>query len=646
MKSLWLVLAAVAVCAAQDVPGWAREAAALPVPAYPAKVSAVVLLQEEHVTVEPDGKRVMRERGVVRALQQSRESAAATRAYNGKSGKIREFQGWIIPPKGKAFALPKNAVADRALATSSTYDEHRMKVLDPGTAFTPGSVFAYEVIEEERTIFTQNPYRFQYSEPVLISRLIVTVPQGWEIKGEPINAPELEPSVSGNTYTWEMRNLPWIEPEDYAPGPRVLAPRLGVSFYSPGGMQAGQRPLKDWSSVSAWLSGFVDPPAAVTAAIRSKAAELTASASTKLDKIRAIAAYAQQTNYVSIQMNLTRGGGYTPNPADQVLARNYGDCKDKSTLVRALLAAAGIDSYATVIYWGEREYVRPEWVSPHLFNHMIVTVKAPEDVDLPTAFDHPRLGRLLPFDPTDPYTPLGDLPRDQQGSRALVVAGEKGELLEMPLLPPSAHRVESTTEAEYTVDGSLSAKVVRSYFGQPAARLRRLHRMREPDRFKKGFEAGLTNRLGGLSMSRIEAEDRMEEGRFRVEMDLSVARFGQIQGPLLILSPGLLAPTAEYSFSTRERKTPVELAGGSRKDRVTIHLPAGLKVDELPKAVEIETSFGSYRAEWSYEDGRLTFVQESEVRDALIPAGEYPKVRAFFEAVNGAQGAPAILLTR
>jgi transglutaminase-like putative cysteine protease len=47
-----------------------------------------------------------------------------------------------------------------------------------------------------------------------------------------------------------------------------------------------------------------------------------------------------------------------------VLARNYGDCKDKAALMRALLKAAGIDSYAVIIYSGDRHFVRPEWPGP------------------------------------------------------------------------------------------------------------------------------------------------------------------------------------------------------------------------------------------------------------------------------------------
>jgi len=291
------------------------------------------------------------------------------------------------------------------------------------------------------------------------------VPAGWEVRGTVFNHAPLEPSIAGNTYTWELRDLPWIEHEHYSPDLHAVAPWLGVTF-TPGENKAGLTPLKDWSAVSAWQGGFYDPPAEPSDPIRNKAAELTHGLTGEIDKIRAIAAFAQQVNYVAVMTNVMRGGGYTPHPAADVLARNYGDCKDKATLMRALLKAAGIESYATTIYAGDRTFVRPEWPSPEQFNHAIIAVRVSPETNLPTVIQHPRLGRLLIFDPTDPDTPLGDLPEDEQGSRALVVAGAQGDLVEMPLLPANANRVESTVEAGWTpreswkptLAGSISVK--------------------------------------------------------------------------------------------------------------------------------------------------------------------------------------------
>jgi hypothetical protein len=638
-------LFAVVLFAADDIPQWVRDAAAQTSPTYPAKVSSVVLLQEEHLTVDPDGRRVMRERGVIRILQRSRESISAYRTYNTKSGRIRDFQGWLLPASGKSVNFGKPQVLDVALSRDYTYDEGRAKVLDPGADLQPGSVFAYEVVEEEKSIFTQYQYRFQESLPVLLSRFTLTLPGAWEVKGTIYNHEAVQPAVVGGVYTWELRNLRWIEDEDYRPDIHALAPRLAVSYFPSGDNRAGLAPLKDWQAVSGWLTDFVDPQAELTAALKEKALELTKDAKTELQKIQAIAAFAQQTNYVAVQMNITRGGGYTPHRAGEVLARNYGDCKDKATLMRALLKPLGIDSYMTAIYSGDRQHVRPEWPSPQVFNHAIIAVKVSDATKLETVLHHPRLGSLLIFDPTNPDTPVGDLPEDEQGSNALIIAGASGELAVMPLLPAAASRVESKVEAQLNGDGHLSAHVFRNYFGQDAAQMRGFTRRRSPEELKKSFERGLSRRLGGITLKSIVPVDDIQEGRLSLEMEYDVARFGQLmQQRLFVIEPGSLLSGNDYGFAAKERKSPVRLTANVRKDSVIIQIPAGFKIDEMPDPVALDTPYGIYNATWSSRAGQIVFEQSLEVKDNLVPASSYAAVRDFFEKLSSGQHSAVVLL--
>src|SRR5437868_13692123 len=195
-----LPLAASLLHGAADAPDWVKQLASAPVPGYPAKVNSVVLFQEEAVTVDADGRRVMRERGAIKILQRSEEKIEAYRTYNAKNGRIRDFQGWLIPPSGKAVPYGKNSILDRAISLDDVYNEVRAKVLECGSV-VPDSIFAWEVTEEEKSVFTQVAYGFQERSPVLLSRFALTLPAGWEAKGVLFNSGKQEPSVSGNTYT-------------------------------------------------------------------------------------------------------------------------------------------------------------------------------------------------------------------------------------------------------------------------------------------------------------------------------------------------------------------------------------------------------------------------------------------------------------
>lgn len=641
--ALLAALAAPLLFAADEPPEWIRQAAAATVPNYPAKVNSVVLFQEEAVTVDADGKRIMRERGVVKIIQPGGEKLSAVRFYNGRTGRIRDFQGWLIPPTGKPTSYAKNRILDVAASRDNVYDEYRAKVLECGCT-AAGSVFAWEVTEEEKSIFTQDSYAFQQSEPVVASRYTVTLPASWEAKGIILNREQTEPRVAGTTYTWELNNLPWIEKEEHSPTLAALAPRLVVSYFPPTDNRAGLLGLKDWPAVSAWLARIVDPPAEVTDAIRAKTAQLTAGASSELDKIRAVAEFVQQTNYVEVALNLTRGGGYTPRRAEDTLTRNYGDCKDKATLMRALLKSAGIDSYLVTITSGDRGYVRPEWASPRQFNHAIIAIAASNAIQLPTVLDSP-MGRILIFDPTDYITPLGDLPQSEQGSYALVIAGDRGALLKMPVLAADARRIESSVEGSVDAEGKLSAKIQRKYFGQSSVNLRAIAKMQGNDELKKRFERGLTRSIGGITLNQMATIMHPENNQLSVNLDLSAERFGQsMQGRLFIVRPGMLMSGGDYAFRAQQRSAPILLEADLRREIVKIRLPQGFKPDEIPAPANIAGPYGSLQVTWSVRDGEMVMNQTLAVRETLVPPTEYQQVRDFFARVAGAQGAPVVLV--
>lgn len=640
------LVASVPLFAKDAAPPWVHEAAALsPKTNFSAKVASVVLMHEEHLTVATDGKWSATERGAIKILQSGHHNISAWRAYNTKTGRIRDFHGWLILPSGKEIEYQKNNILDEALSTDYTYDEGRAKRLDCDPDAPVGSVFAYEVTQEEETVFTTYPYSFQDASPVVASRFVLSLPSAWEARASIFNHADLQPKVEGSTYTWELRDLPWIEREEYSPGFESIAPWIGVTYFPSASAGPLLHSLKDWAAVSQWLSGFMDPPAEPTPAVRAKAAELTNGAHTELDKIRAIAAFAQQTNYVEVSMNVTRGGGYTPHAAEQVLTRNYGDCKDKATLMRALLKAAGMDSYTVAIFSGDREYVRPAWPSAMQFNHAIVAVKVAPETTAATVLNHPRLGRLLIFDPTDPVTPVGDLPSDEQASFALVVAGLDGDLVKMPLLSPASARIERTVDAQMDENGHLAAHLVTEYFGQSGSAVRYMTRHGSMDKLKQNLERSYSRRLGGVTLDKISPADHAPDNRMELAVDLGVGQFGQfMQQKMLVVKPGVLAPDTDYVFSNKERKLPVRLESRLRKDSVVIQLPAGFIIDELPDPVAIESPYGAYKASWKTANGSVTFEQSLEIKETLAAPAEYAKVKEFFDQVLGGQSAPVVLL--
>jgi hypothetical protein len=630
---------------AEEAPAWMRQAASKETSAQGKHVPAIVLLDEQTVRVEENGTVVTTERHVVRVLSnEGRSAAVASVLYMTDTGKVRDMRAWLIRPSEEVRKYGKEAVLDVA-DPSDVFNDVRAKVISARDDVEPGAIFGYEWTTEDRSVFTQFDWQFQSNLPALASRFTIMLPAGWRAEGIVFNHPKIEPSVNRSSYTWEMRDLPFIYEEPAGPAVTNIAPRLAVSYFPPPGAKAGPgKAFGSWAEVSRWLWELSDPQTIVSEPIAAKARELTATAKTELDRIRAIGRYVQGVNYVSIQTGIGRGGGYRPHSSVDVFEKSYGDCKDKANLMRAMLKAVGIESHLVSIYSGDPSYVREEWPSPQQFNHCIIAVKVKDETDTPTVVTHPKLGRLLVFDPTDDNTPVGDLPDHEQGSLALIIAATGGSLLRMPVTPPEANRLERNASVILSADGSIVATLKERHAGQSAVSERRRLRGLSRSDYTKMIEGWITRGATGAAISKILPEDNSAEGCFALEVEFTAARYAQtMQGRLLVFKPAIVSRRESLILTEPVRKHPVILEPRAYSETVKVKLPEGFEVDELPDAVKLETQFGTYSTSYEVKEGHLHFTRKYVVRSATVPAGEYERVRGFFEKIREAEQTPVVL---
>ena len=426
----------------KDFPSWVQEVSTRKTPQYSGKVPAAVLLDEQRVTVDASGATSIVTRRAIKILNhEGKREAVASATYYKNGRQIKDLHAWLLAPNGFQKTFEKNSVVDRgAFGDMELYNDIRFRTIEADNPEI-GSVFAYESTVEENALFAQDDYDFQDELPAVESRYVLTLPPGWKADAVVFNHDPIQPIVDGTTYTWELKELPYREHEEHAPGVRGLRPRLAVNFVPPSAATTSSTVFHSWTDVSRWHTSLAAGQDEVTPEIAAKVAELTAGAKNDYEKIRAIGHYVQQLRYVAIEMDLAHGGGYLPHSAETVFKKQYGDCKDKANLMRAMLKGAGVPAYLVAIFSGDRTYVKEAWPSPEQFNHMILAAKVSEGTAGPTVIDTP-VGKVLIFDPTDELTPVGDLPWYEQNSFALLCAGDKGQLLKMPATKPEANTTE------------------------------------------------------------------------------------------------------------------------------------------------------------------------------------------------------------
>jgi hypothetical protein len=630
---------------AQDVPPWVRDAAATTAPAFGPKTTAVVLLDEQKISVESDGRLVTTNHRVVRVLTREGRSRAIARAvYRTDGAKVRTLNAWLLRP---SLPVKKYETAvDIAAVNNDIYNEVRVKIISATDDSDPGSIFAFESVIEERSIFTQFDWQFQDELPALISRAVLSMPSGWNASSLTFNHSAVDPAVTGSTYTWELRNLPPIEAEPSMPALDQIAPRLVVTFAPGTGANAAFGPsFQTWQSVSQWMSPLNETQIAPTPALSAEVQRLTATAKSDLEKIRAIGRYAQSIQYISIQTGLGRGGGYKPHTAGEIFAKSYGDCKDKVTLMRAMLKVAGIASYPVGIYSGDPYYVREAWPSPQQFNHAIIAISASDATMQGVSIQHPSLGRLVFFDPTDPDTVLGDLPEQLQGSFALVVADDKGSLVRIPTMPTEKSMVRRQTEFVLSSDGSIQAKLEENAIGQAAASMRAELREGSPADFVKRIEGWISRTVTGATVKKVDTIHPADQDDVKLVAEFGSSGYAQLMNNrLLVFKPIIVNRSTGPSFSEPSRQHPILIPPRHTTDIVRIQLPDGFKVDDVPDAVKLETSFGSYTATFETVGRQLVVTRSLSMPSAIIPAAKYSEVRSFFQKISAAEQSPVVLM--
>lgn len=645
---LIVVLIAVSQAVADDPPSWLRQAAAVTPPTYAREVAGVVLLDEQNTTVSSDGRLVSTENYAVRLLtREGRNLAIARTFYLVSSGRVREIKAWIVRPDGSFREYEKKHVLDLIADPDDVYNEGRIKVIDASDDVDAGYVFGYTVVSEDTTLFFQDSWMFQERLPTLISRFTLNLPKGWTATGLTFNAPDVRPQVNGSSYTWEMRNLPYIPLEPMGPTVENLSPRIVVNYAPDNQVPGAYRSFANWTDVSRWASSLHDGQVVIDDNVAAKARELTANAATELDKIRAIAAFVQNLQYISIDIGVGHGNGYRPRPSTLVLSRGYGDCKDKANLMRAMLRVLKIEAYPVAIFSGDPHFVREQWPSPRQFNHCIIAVKVSDGTDGPTVIKHARLGRLLMFDATDPYTPVGDLPDQLQDSFGLIAAGDDGGLVRMPVTEPEADLLERQVDVTIDETGRLKGKITERALGQTSAALRREQREMSAADYRKRIEGWLTVGATGATLENLRPTDRFVDGTFGLDIEFSVPRYAQLmRDRLLIFKPVVVGRRDDVSFTDPKRTTPILTSAWAMRETAAFALPAGFVVDEMPDAIDLETAFGKYSTRYEVKGGKLLFTRTLVMKRSTQPADQYEAIRLFYSKIRDAEQAPVVLLRK
>jgi tetratricopeptide (TPR) repeat protein/transglutaminase-like putative cysteine protease len=375
--------------------------------------------------------------------------------------------------------------------------------------------------------------------------------------------------------------------------------------------------FRNWSEVGDWYRSLALKQAEPNDALRARANDLTAKAQTPEDQIRAIYDFvSSRTRYVGIDFGI---GRYQPHAASEVLADQYGDCKDKDTLLEALLRAKGFTTAPALIGAGIAPV--PDVPSPSMFNHVITTVNLP--------------GGRIWLDSTpmvSPYRFLSAVIRDE---KALLVPSDSPATLETtPPDGPYPYSAQLEAIGDLDADGKLTAKITATYRDDDEIIVRALERSfasAEWDKVSQYISAS-TGFGGATSNTDFKNTDDTSQP-ITLTYDYSRHPFGDWDNRRIVP----LFPALEFTALDSETTAPpedIQLGSPRTLKAVThIHLPEGFIV-ELPDPIHVKTEFATFDKTYTFVKGEIIAERDIVILKKTIAKSDWKTYLTFTKDIN------------
>ncbi len=525
--------------------------------------------------------------------------------YSPASEELRILQARVWEPDGKV--APAQELGDREPADSIAplHDDLRARQLR-FPALAKGAVIELEYMITPTA--QTSPYGEYFGELVLFSGqqstalkryvLIARQDRAVYVHAEKIAPASITRSGDARIFLWEAHSVPPAPREPHSPGATEISPYVHVST------------MADWRQLGEWYAALVRPQFALDASLEQEVARLIRGAHTDREKIASIQDFVlRSTRYVALEFGVY---SYKPYPVAQTFARRFGDCKDKASLMIAMLRAAGIDAELALVRTRSLGNVADQPASVAVFDHAVAYVPK---------FD-------LWLDGTAEYG-MRELPPEDQGALALTVnLNGAAQLRRIPVSRAADNYTRRVIHGEITRQGVLHFSGSTLTRGQDAPELR--HEMSVRERQLDLFRSDLAQVFPSVQVESVSvhgAEDL--DGDVSVDFHGALDSFQHKRVALL-----------RSSWMRRAYVVDLALAGARTEDlllpppwiteeEIHIALPAGADVRVLPPDHTITTAFGSLELHYSKSGGEILVRSRVQFEPTRVSARDYPAFRQF-----------------
>jgi len=446
---------------------------------------------------------------------------------------------------------------------------------------------------------------------VLDERLELDVPRGIYLKVK--SAPGVEPDVSDagdrRVYRWKHANFAVLSDEE-------RRRRAVAEAWKPKVHSVQVSTFRSWEDVGRWYGSLARDREAVSPEVRAKAQALVRDRRTRRDTLEALYDFVSKNyRYVSLSFGV---GRYQPHAAAEVLANQYGDCKDKHTLLATLLAAVGLRAYPALVSSGAE--IDIDVPSPLQFDHMITAVPAGDD--------------FIWLDTTPGVSPFGLLLYGLRTKQALVIPPDETARLRMTARePPFPTRMQVDVTGQLTDFGTLKVAVRHIVRGDAEVILRLAFRAAPPAQWKSLATAMATAEGLYGDVSDVQSDDpTATRDPFQFTFQLTKSGYLEWSGKRAHV-PGPL-PTIDVPADTSDADGPhASVSDQEYVARLKLALPPGVTA-RAPVPVELVRPYGRYRSSYAVRGDTITIERKLHMTPTILSRADQRDLAALFRVVR------------
>ncbi|MFO7976036.1 MAG: DUF3857 domain-containing protein [Candidatus Hydrogenedentota bacterium] len=536
--------------------------------------------------------------------------------------RVRVIEARSVAPDGTVYTLPEEALRIGSPSEEMQFFNPSRKVVGgviPGVEI--GSIVEY--IYEYENYNPEDPrlffpgYYFQSTEPVVLSRVTVEVPENLPFNhytrhfpDPALSEPEIENEGGRVRYTWTLEEVPPIVPEPQMPPQADLAPRMEASIF------------ESFEEVFELQRNLQRSRMKLTPEIEAKVREITREAETVDEKLAALYHWVQtNTRYISIKGSL--GSGLSGHTAMETFQNRYGDCTDKAILFATMCEAIGVTSYPIILSTNTNGVGVTE-IPTIDGNHAINEVELEEDHRF--YLDSTAQNYRYPYFRADDHG-------------CIAVNAIRGDFNTIPVPPPQDNARHSVLDAELAASGDVVVHTRNEYTGTIESGIRGFWKsVREDERADRMTEYVNSVSPGAVldDFTLSDLHDLSEQ--VRMTLDYTLPKHAIRAKELMYLQ----MPTLERSYpevALESRRYPIQyMTTEERNLTITLKLPPGYRLKWAPPPLRFNTPYLEYEATYEETDAGVKLTESFRRLKRIVPVDAYPEYRDALRAIAAFSG--------